>query len=159
MFVKSKINDLAVNLARVKFINVEEVYPRKYAVKVWLSDGGDHSLAWFDKKEDAVKYMEMICTEYNQAIKENKNNRNEVKNEDKIYKCPKCGSLRVARYVEESDWCTAPACLANGNRDEECRKYYTEDDIHNEHLGLIRPPDFQFLFCLDCDYMWGLEPY
>jgi len=72
MFTESKITDLAVNLVHVRLINVEEIYPHKYAVKVWLSPEEWYSIAEFDKKEDAVRYKKMICKEYNEAIKVNK---------------------------------------------------------------------------------------
>ena len=76
MFTESKITNLAVNLVHVRLINVEEVYPLKYVVKVWLSDKEWYSLAEFDKREDAVAYMRMICTDYNEAIKGKKMKKN-----------------------------------------------------------------------------------
>ena len=58
--------------------------------KEWYSE---IILAQFDKKEDAVGYMRMICADYNQSIKGNK----DVKKEDNL-KCPECGSSNIEPY-------------------------------------------------------------
>jgi len=65
MFVMSKITPTAVNMSMIESIGITEVGENKYEVRAWVPSGDWYPLAVFKTKEEAERYIHMICVNYN----------------------------------------------------------------------------------------------
>ena len=65
MFVMSKLTSAWVNLSKVESIGVVQLGEDQYDVKAWVDGKEWYSLGIFKTKEEAERYIHMICANYN----------------------------------------------------------------------------------------------
>ena len=65
MFVMCKTSKTAINLCHIKVIEVEFREGGYYLISAWTLSNDRYTLARFRNEEEANRYLEMICKEYN----------------------------------------------------------------------------------------------
>jgi len=65
MFLMSKSSLLAVNLQKMESIGVVQLGEDQYDVRAWADGKEWYSLGIFKTKEEAERYIHMICANYN----------------------------------------------------------------------------------------------